>query len=278
MLKPQFSASRVIITILLACFVATMIVPFLWMISTSFKVESDVFKFPIEWIPSRWNVIDNYQEVWGSKYNFALYYWNTIKITILTTIVQVLISAMAAYAFSKINFKFRNFIFLGYLATAMIPDQVTVVPKFMLFRWFHLFDTHAGLIVLNAFSVYGVFLLRQHMISIPEVLSESAKIDGANHFTIFRKIILPIVKPSVVTLVILKFVWTWNDYQYPLIFLQSEKLFTLQLAMQQFVSDYASYFSLIMVAAVSSTIPLILVFLLGQRYIVEGITIGAVKG
>ncbi len=278
MTKHTVSVPKLVTTILLGILAFTMILPFFWMISTSFKLESDVFKFPIEWIPKRWHAIQNYQEVWGSQYNFGLYYWNTIKITVITTIVQVLISAMAAYAFSKINFKHRNLIFLGYLATAMIPDQVTIVPKFMLFRWFHLFDTHAGLIVLNAFSVYGVFLLRQHMVTVPGVLSESAKIDGANHFTIFSRIILPIVKPSIVTLAILKFVWTWNDYQHPLIFLKTQKLFTIQLAMQQFMTDYASYFSLIMTAAVSAIVPLIIVFLIGQRFVVEGITVGAVKG
>ncbi|TCL62278.1 carbohydrate ABC transporter membrane protein 2 (CUT1 family) [Hydrogenispora ethanolica] len=278
MIKQKLSLPKLVTTVLLAILAFTMILPFLWMISTSFKLESDVFKFPVEWIPSRWHAMENYREVWGSQYNFGLYYWNTVKVTIVTTIVQVLISAMAAYAFSKINFKYRNLVFLGYLATAMIPDQVTIVPKFMLFRWFQLFDTHGGLIILNAFSVYGVFLLRQHMVTVPGVLSESAKIDGANHITIFSRIILPIVKPSIVTLAILKFVWTWNDYQNPLIFLKSRDLFTIQLAMQQFMTDYASYFSLIMTAAVSAIVPLIIVFLIGQRFVVEGITVGAVKG
>ena len=128
---------------------------------------------------------------------------------------------MGAYAFSKINFKFREGLFLVYLSMMMIPDQVTIVPKFMVFRWFKLFDTHLGLILLGSFSIYGMFLLKQFMMSIPIALSESAKIDGAGHGRIFLQIILPITKPALMTLMILKFVWTWNDYQNPLIFLKS---------------------------------------------------------
>jgi multiple sugar transport system permease protein len=185
---------------------------------------------------------------------------------------------MGAYAFSKIRFKFRDVLFLIYLSMMMIPDQVTIVPKFMVFRWLKLFDTHGGLILLGSFSIYGMFLLKQYMMSIPNSISESARIDGAGHGRIFLKIILPMTKPALVTLMMLKFVWTWNDFQNPLVFLQSEKLFTIQLGMTKFMTEYASYYSLMMVAAVCSIIPLLIVFLIGQRYILEGMSMGAVKG
>lgn len=269
---------KVLVTILLLLVALTMTLPFIWMISASFKFETDVFKFPIEWIPKKWNAISNYKEVWSGKYSFALLYLNSIKVTVLTTICQLTVSAMGAYAFSKIRFKFRDGLFLIYLSMMMIPDQVTIVPKFMVFRWTNLFDTHLGLILLGSFSIYGMFLLKQYMMSIPASLSESARIDGAGHYRIFLKIILPMTRPALVTLMVLKFVWTWNDYQNPLIFLKSDKLFTIQLGMTKFMTQYASYYSLIMVAAVCSIIPLLIVFLIGQKYVLEGMAVGAVKG
>lgn len=256
----------------------TMVVPLIWMISTACKVEADVFAFPIQWIPRRWNIVENFKEVWGGKYNFGLYYWNSIKVTILATIAQVFVSSLGAYGFSKVKWKGRDKVFMLYLATMMIPPQVTIVSQFLILRSLNLYNTHIGIIAMLSFSVYGVFLLRQNMVAIPESLSESAKIDGAGHWRIYSSIIMPIMKPSVATLAILKFVWTWNDYQTPLVFLNSRELFTIQLGMKQFASESGAYYSLIMAAAVSAIVPLIIVFLIGQRYVIDGIASGAVKG
>lgn len=256
----------------------TMLMPLVWMISTACKVEADVFNFPIQWIPPRWNLAENMKEVWGGEYNFGLYYLNSIKVTLLATFLQVFVSALGAYGFSKVKFPGRDKLFLAYLATMMIPPQVTIVSQFIIMRSIGLYNTHIGLVLMLAFSVYGVFLLRQAMMSIPESLSESAKIDGAGHVTIFFKIILPMIKPSLATLATLKFVWTWNDYQAPLVFLNSRELYTIQLGMKQFASESGSYYSLIMAAAVSAILPLIIVFLFCQRFVVDGIATGAVKG
>ena len=276
MSKKKFK--KILATFFFSLIAITMTLPFLWMLSASFKFEIDVFKFPVEWIPRKWNAISNYMEVWSGRYSFPLFYFNSIKVTILTTLCQVTVSAMGAYAFSKIRFKFRDALFLIYLSMMMIPDQVTIVPKFLVFRWFNLFDTHLGLILLGSFSIYGMFLLKQYMMSIPTSMSESARIDGAGHVRIFLNIILPMTKPAIVTLIILKFVWTWNDFQNPLVFLTSEKLYTIQLGMTKFITEYAEYYSLMMVAAVCSIIPLLIVFLIGQRYVLEGMAMGAVKG
>lgn len=270
--------SKIILTCLLWGLGFTMLLPLLWMISTACKVEADVFNFPIEWIPRRWNLAANMKEVWGGEYNFGLYYLNSIKVAVLATFFQVFVSALGAYGFSKVKFPGRDKLFLAYIATMMIPPQVTIVSQFIIMRQIGLYNTHAGLIMMLAFSVYGVFLLRQAMMSIPESLSESARMDGAGHFTIFFRIILPMVKPSLATLATLKFVWTWNDYQAPLVFLNSRTLYTIQLGMKQFASESGSYYSLIMAAAVSAIIPLIIVFLFCQRFVVDGIATGAVKG
>lgn len=278
MVKKKLNPTKIVLTVIFWAIGLTMLVPLIWMISTACKVEADVFNFPIQWIPPRWNLEENMKEVWGGTYNFGLYYLNSIKVTIGATVLQVFVSALGAYGFSKVHFKGRDKIFLAYLATMMIPPQVTIVSQFIITREIGLYNSHTGLVLMLAFSVYGVFLLRQAMLAIPESLSESAKIDGAGHVTIFFQIILPMVKPSLATLATLKFVWTWNDYQTPLVFLNSRELYTIQLGMKQFASESGSYYSLIMAAAVSAILPLIIVFLFCQRFVVDGIATGAVKG
>ncbi len=277
-MKKKLNPTKIVLTVIFWAIGLTMLVPLIWMISTACKVEADVFNFPIQWIPPRWNLEENMKEVWGGTYNFGLYYLNSIKVTIGATVLQVFVSALGAYGFSKVHFKGRDKIFLAYLATMMIPPQVTIVSQFIITREIGLYNSHTGLVLMLAFSVYGVFLLRQAMLAIPESLSESAKIDGAGHVTIFFQIILPMVKPSLATLATLKFVWTWNDYQTPLVFLNSRELYTIQLGMKQFASESGSYYSLIMAAAVSAILPLIIVFLFCQRFVVDGIATGAVKG
>mgnify|MGYP000954321404 CR=1 FL=1 len=270
--------SKVCLTILMTAFTIISILPFVWMVSSSLKFEADIFTYPVKWIPERFNAIENYTEVLTGKYNFSLFYLNTIKITVLSTVLQVFFSAMAGYAFAKIDFKFKNILFPVFLSVLMIPDQVTLVPKFLLSRWLGLYDTHAIIVILLSFSAYGTFLMRQYMVTIPIPLSESARIDGANHWTIFTRIILPMSKPIIATLAIIKFVWTWNDYQTSLVFLRSRNLFTIQLGIQQFTSESGAYYSLQMAAAVLAILPLFIVFLMGQKYIIEGMTAGAVKG
>lgn len=150
----------------------SMLIPLFWMISTSFKLEADVFEFPIRWIPKRWNAVENYSEVWGERYNFGLYYWNSIKVTVVSTIFQVIISALGAYSFTKIQWKGRDAIFILYLATMMIPPQVTLVSRFMILNFTGLYNTHEGIILMTMLSTYGVFLLRQALLGIPLSLSE----------------------------------------------------------------------------------------------------------
>ncbi|ERL64076.1 hypothetical protein L248_1609 [Schleiferilactobacillus shenzhenensis LY-73] len=268
---------KVIRTLIFGLFMLVMLFPLLWMISTSFKREIDVFNFPIQWIPPVFNW-HNYVEVWQGNYNFPLYYWNTIKVTVAVVVIQLVISSMAAYALAKMDFKFKGFIFSMFLATMMIPDQVTIVPRFILLQTMGLLNSHAGYILMLAFSVYGVFLLRQSVITIPDSLIEAARMDGATHLQIFIQIIIPMLKSSLATLAILRFVWTWNDYQNPLIFFRDQKLFTLQLGMSQFASQAGTYYALLMAASVLAIVPLLIIFIIGQRYIMDGMTAGAVKG
>lgn len=268
---------RLILTIFFIIIGISMLVPLIWMISASMKPEVDVFNFPIEWIPKRWNAVENYRQVWSGQYNFPLYYWNSIKVSVGATLLQVFFSALGAYGFSKVKWKRRDLIFNLYLATMMIPEQVTVVSRFLITRRLGLNNSHTGLILMLSFSVYGVFLLRQSMLSIPESLSESAKLDGANHWQIFSRIILPMTQPAIATLAILKFTWTWNDYQHPLIFITKPEKYVIQQGMQAFATQSGVYYSLTMAAAVSAILPLLIIFLIGQKYVIGGIGEGAVK-
>ena len=269
---------KIVFTVILFFIGITMLAPLAWMISTSFKPENEVFEFPIRWIPKENVGFENYREVWGPMYNFGMYYWNSIKITVVSTIFQILISALGAYGFTKVRWKHRDKIFLLYLASMMIPPQVMITSRFVILQKMGLYNTHLGIILMTMVSTYGLFLLRQAMLGVPDSLCESAKIDGAGHTRTFFQIVLPLIVPSIATLSVLKFVWTWNDYQTPLIFLSRRALFTIQLGMKVFASESGSIYSLMMAAAVSATVPLIIVFLCGQKYIIDGIATGAVKG
>lgn len=252
--------------------------PFLWMLTSSFKIEADVFKFPIEWIPRQWNAISNYKEVWFGKHPFYLYYWNSIKVSLLTMTLSCFVSCMAAYGFSKVHFPAGRYLFIIVLATFMVPQQAILVPQFILYRFIGLFDSHYGLVLLGSFSVLGTFMLRQFFMGIHQEFIESAKIDGAGHIRIFVQIALPIAKPAIATYAILRFIWTWNDYQNPLIFLRTDALYTIQLAMQKFSTMHGEFYSLMMAAAVSAIVPLLIIFIIGQKSVIEGIALGGVKG
>lgn len=269
---------RLIATIGMAFGGILFIMPFLWMISASLKPELDVLAFPIEWIPKTWNAAENYSEVWFGALPFTTYYWNTIKITLFTTLLSVVVSSMAAYGFTKIEFRGRDLVFLVILSTFMIPTQAILVPQFILYRWLGFFDSHAGLVFLGASSVLLTFLLRQFYMSVHNEIIESAKIDGANHWTIYARITLPLVKPVLATVMILRFIWTWNDYQNPLIFLRSDHLFTLQLGMTKFSDANGEFYSLMMAGAVSAILPLLIIFIIGQKQVIEGVASGSVKG
>ena len=273
-----FSWRKGILTVIMLGVSILFLLPFIWMLVTSFKVEKDVFVYPIEWIPRHWNAVENYKDVWVGDYPFWKYYLNSVKVGLTTTVISAIISALAAYGFSKIKFKASNYVFLIVLATYMVPSQAILIPQFILYRQIGLFDSLLGLILLGSFSVLGTFMLRQFFMGVHQEFIESAKMDGANHFRIFWNIALPLVKPAVATYAILRFIWTWNDYQGPLIFLRSDRLFTIPLAMQKFTSMSGEFYSLIMAAAVSAILPLLIVFIIGQKSVIDGIALGGVKG
>ncbi|WP_137129024.1 carbohydrate ABC transporter permease [Rhizobium sp. FY34] len=253
-----------------------MLLPFAWMLSASLKLSRDVFAFPIEWIPSepRWQ---NYVDIW-TKIPLALFIYNTSKLTIIVTVLQLLTSSFAAYAFAKLHFPYKNTLFLGYIATIAMPWQVYMVPQFLLMREFGLNNTHLALICLQAFTAFGVFLMRQFYMSIPTELCEAARIDGMNEYQIWAKIMLPLSKPALSTLTIFTFVTTWNDFLGPMIYLTRTELKTIQIGLRMFISQYSAEYGLIMAASVVALIPVLIVFLALQRFFVEGVASSGIKG
>ncbi len=190
----EFRWSRTVVTLFMFAGSILFLLPFVWMLVTSFKMETDVFTYPIQWIPKKWNAVANYKEVWFGGYPFYLYYWNSIKISVLTTLTSCTVSALAAYGFSKIKFAASSWLFMIVLVTYMIPGQAILIPQFILYRNIGLFDSHFGMIILGSFSVLGTFMLRQFFMGIHQDYIESAKMDGAGHGRIFRSIALPLVK------------------------------------------------------------------------------------
>ncbi|OME87104.1 sugar ABC transporter ATP-binding protein [Paenibacillus sp. FSL A5-0031] len=270
------NVSKIVWTIIMAAFGMMSLLPFLWMLTTSFKPEADVFNFPIEWIPTKWHLIENYKQVWTG--GFLRYYTNSIYITLTTTVINVFVCALAAFGFSKLRFRGRDTMFLLVLALYMVPPQASLVPQFLLFNWLNLIDTHIGLILINSFSIIGAFMLRQFFMGVNNEYMESARMDGAGHFRSFFQIALPLIRPGLATYAILRFIWTWNDYQYPLIFLKSKDLFTIQQGIRLFGDQYGDIYSLMMAGAVSAIVPLLIIFAIGQKQVIEGISLGGVKG
>ncbi len=274
--KKKLKSSRLFLYAVLIFLMVLMLIPFIWMLSASLKLDKDVFIFPIEWIPGkpRWK---NYIDIW-TKIPLAAFIRNTSKLTVIVTVLQLLTSSFAAYAFAKLNFRHRNTLFLAYVATIAVPWQVYMVPQFMMMRSFGLNDTHTAIICLQAFSAFGVFMMRQFYRNIPDELCEAARIDGMSEYKIYAGIMLPLSKPALSSLLIFTFVSTWNDFLGPMIYLKSEEKKTLQIGLRMFISQYSSEYGLIMAASVISLIPVLIIFILLQKYFVEGIASTGIKG
>ena len=272
----QESLKKSVLYVALILVAAFTLLPFFWMVSASLQMDKDVFRFPFRWIPKdpRWS---NYVKIW-ERIPFLTFIYNTAKITFIVTILQILTSSLAAYAFARLEFKGRDILFLGYVGTYAIPWQVYMVPQFIMMRKLGLNDTHLALILLQFISAFGVFLMRQFFISVPKELSDPARIDGLSEYGIYARIMMPLSKPALATLTIFTFVTTWNDFMGPLIYLSSEKMKTIQLGLRMFIAQFSADYALIMAASLVSLVPVILMFLALQRFFIEGVASTGVKG
>ena len=274
--KKDRAVTMFLIYAVLILITALMLIPFLWMLSASLKMNKDVFSFPIKWIPEnpRWK---NYVDIW-TKIPLLTFVKNSTKLTIIVTLLQLFTSSFAAYAFAKMNFRGKNLLFLGYIATIAVPWQAYMVPQFMMMRAWHLNNTHLAIICLQAFSAFGVFLMKQFYEGVPSELCEAARIDGLTEYGIWFRVMLPLSKPALSTLTIFTFVSTWNDFLGPLIYLTKNEVKTIQIGLRMFISQYSAEYGLIMAASVIALIPVLIVFLALQKYFVQGVAATGIKG
>jgi len=266
--------STLIYHVLLVVMAMTTVLPFVWMVLASFKPQAEIES--INPFPSRWHP-ENYPAVF-QQIPFARYYLNSFFIACWVTFLQCLTSAMAAYAFARIQWRGRDTVFKLYIATMMIPGVVTMIPNYTLMVKLGLLDSYAGLIIPASFSAFGTFLLRQFMLTIPQSLDEAASIDGASHWQIFWNVIMPMTRPGLITLSIFVFLGNYRSFFWPLILIKSEYLRTLPIGMLYFDSIYGKQTNVLMAATLMCIIPLIILFITGQKFIVKGIQLGAVKG
>ncbi|MEG3613967.1 carbohydrate ABC transporter permease [Isoptericola haloaureus] len=269
-------ASRAVGYAALLVAAAGILLPFVWMVISSLKENNQVFTVPLQWIPDP-VVWQNYVEIWA-KSDMVTWIKNTLILSVSVTFLQVLTGSFAAYGFSKMRFPGRDALFLLYVATIAVPWQAYMIPQFVMLSNIGLSNTLWSILALQTFSAFGVFLMKQYYESIPESLSEAARIDGMSEYGIWRRIILPLSTPAIASLTLLTFVNTWNDYLGPLIYLRSPELWTLQLGLQTFVGQYNAEHALIMAGSVISVLPIAVIFLLGQKFFVRGIATTGVKG
>ncbi|NRF91853.1 carbohydrate ABC transporter permease [Paenibacillus frigoriresistens] len=250
--------------------------PFVWMLSGSFKDNLEVVRMPPNLIPDTFK-FSNYVEI--TKY-FPIYRFlgNSVGVSLVTTVAQIVVCAMAAFVFAKIPFRGRETLFVLYLITMMIPMQVTMTPLFIVFQKLHLTNTYLGLILPGIFSAYGTFLLRQHIMTIPDPLIEAARMDGASYVRVFMSIILPLSKPALATLAIFAFMASWNNFLWPLIITSDKELMTLPIGLSKLQGRWATEWNILMAGNVISFIPIFIVFLFASKYFIKGMTMSGVKG
>ncbi|WP_043622775.1 carbohydrate ABC transporter permease [Nonomuraea candida] len=255
---------------------ALVLVPFGWMVSSSLKRDNEVLTIPIQWIPDelRWS---NFVDIW-ERIPLLTYLGNSAFLAVAITLLQVLSGSFAAYGFSKVRFPGRDGLFVAYIATIAVPWQAYMVPQYIMMQRAELTNTYWSIILLQAFGAFGVFLMRQYYMSIPDDLCEAARIDGLSEYGIYWRIMLPLSKPALASLALLTFVNTWNDYMGPFIYLTSNELWTVQLGLRSFVGQYEAEYAMIMAGAVLSVLPIVVIFLLGQRYFIRGIATSGLKG
>jgi multiple sugar transport system permease protein len=253
-----------------------MLVPFAWMLSTSLKEPGDVFIYPPQWIPQpvQW---ENYEET-VTVMPFGRFYLNSAIQAVSVTVLQLLTASLAAFAFARLRFRGRDLLFMLYLATMMIPFPVTMIPNFVIMRYLNWIDTFRALILPPSFSAFSTFLLRQYFMSIPMEMDDAARVDGASSFRIWWQIILPLSGPALATLAIFTFLGQWNSFLWPLIVTNSEKMRTLPVGLATFQSQYSVQWHLLMAGSVIAVLPILVIYIAGQKWFVRGITLTGMGG
>ena len=275
-ISPMKIVGTVIGYVAMVALSVAMVLPFVWMFLSAVKPNNEVYMVPVQWFPSVWHW-ENYLTIW-TKAEMGLWTGNTVFFAICVTFLQVFTGSFAAYGFSKINFRGRNLLFMIYIATMAVPWQSYMVPQYKMLSALGIANTRWSIILLQAFGAFGVFMMKQFYDTIPNELSEAARLDGLSEWGIYSRIVLPLSGPSVAALAIITFTNTWNDYMGPLIYLRDNKLWTIQLGLKTFIGQYSADYAMIMTGSVLSVLPILIVFLIGQKQFVEGIATSGMKG
>lgn len=274
--KKKEIAVKLFITLFLIIVGIVMVFPIAWMISASFKFESDVFRVPIEWIPENPN-FENYITAL-TDFPYINWYINTIIATACIVFLVLFVSSLSGYAFAKMNFKGKNLIFMLFIATMMVPVQVRTIPQFLIFQKMGLINELPSIILPWAFNGFSIFMMRQFFMSIPNDLLEAARIDGSGEYRTFFKIVMPLAKSQLAALFILSFTWGWNEYFGPLVYISDTKKQVLAVGIASFKGQYSNNFAVQMAGATLALVPIIVVYLCAQKHFIEGIALSGVKG
>lgn len=269
---------RVGLYALMIALVVLMIAPFGWMVSTSLKAQQVILETPPRLIPDPLT-FESYTGL-AERMNLPRIVFNSVFVAAATTAGQILISAMAAYAFARMQWRGRSLVFTLYLATMMVPSVVMVIPQFILIRQLGWMNTYTALIVPSLFNAFGTFLLRQSFLGLPKDFEEAAFVDGANPFTIFWRIVLPLNRPAIATLVVLSFMGSWNSYLFPLFVARKDEVITLPVALATLQAGPRALteWNLVMAGAVITVLPILIVYLFAQKWFVRGIVSSGIKG
>lgn len=254
-----------------------MIAPLVWMATTSLKTYQEVIAIPIKWVPSlpQWQ---NYITAWTSQTYFGRYFFNSFFVTIVTVVVEVILSILAAYAFARMKFVGKSFWFMLFLSTMMVPGEVLLVPNFITLSELKWINTYYALIVPWVVSVFAIFLLRQHFLTIPNELQEAAYLDGAGHTRFLFQIMVPLSRPPVATIALLKFIGSWNAFLWPLIVTNKPEMRTVPVGLMSLIQDEGPQYHILMAAATLALIPVLAVFLAAQKQFMESVAKSGLKG
>jgi len=267
--------NRTLLHLILVGGAVTMVMPFVWMLSSSLKTNLEVFHIPPTFIPTvpQWhNYVDIFKVV-----PYGRWFLNSVIIAVTQTVLYLFVASLAGFTFARMRFPGREAIFTLYLATLMVPGQVTLIPKFLLMKQLHLINTYAAVILPGIFNAYGVFLLRQFLMTLPDSLEEAAILDGASYFRIYWNIILPLAGPALATLGLFGFMGAWNDFLWPLIVINSDHMKPLSVGLASFHGLYETNWPYLMAASTVALVPIILIFTAAQKYFVQGIALTCLK-
>ncbi|MEM7031157.1 MAG: carbohydrate ABC transporter permease [Chloroflexota bacterium] len=290
LMGPRLSLSLILSYVLLIAAAVVTTMPFLWMVSTSFKADEDIFHATPQWIPQVYDFA-NYSDAYNAI-DMGTLFTNTAFVTVIDVLGQILLGAMAGYVFARLNFPGKKVIFFSLLATMMVPFEVLIIPIFLFIRYFPLaggndligqggiglLNSYGGIIFPNLVSVFGIFLFRQFFLSFPREIEEAAIIDGCSLAKVFWIILLPNSKPVIGTLALFSFLWVWNDFLWPLVVIKEDALNTLQLGLSSFNQEVGTAWAEMMAGSVMVTIPVIFLFLFLQRFLNQGIATTGLKG